>query len=107
VNIIPIIAAVLVGGAGGAYVSSLISLWDKHLDRKVRRREIIFNKAFELAKDLTELTMKVAKEAGQTAVIAPTLYRAEKFYEEAESLFDTGKLTDAYREIVEARLNKT
>lgn len=93
----PTWALVFTSAAIGAITSAMVTmvgqLLGQALDRRARRRELLFSKAIDLARWKNERTLEVAQRKGSGPYqIDDEVFLARVFLEDLETLFATGKL---------------
>ncbi len=94
VNTISFWSLVLTSAAVAAIVSSVATLLGQKLERRGRRRELLFEKAFELARGLRARAEKRAAASVQKVAVQDDLVSAETYYKWLQVLWDTGSLPD-------------
>ena len=87
-----------------AVVASVFSLFGQAVERRARRREIIFQRAFDLAQDTRGFLMQLTDKTGMTTYILDPVRYAEIYHSLLSSLFDTGKLPDGWKERIKAMM---
>ena len=72
-------------------VSILINGW---LDRRFRKKDLLFNLAFRIAKERQDLIKEIAKDTNRPAIIEDTMFYAETYYKWIDNLYENGKLPE-------------
>ena len=80
----------------GAIVSGFISFLLAYLDRRTRKKELIFSFAWKAAEHRTNLIDKISTETGKTVYLQDTVFLAGKYYSYLEDLYEKGKLPDEF-----------
>jgi hypothetical protein len=91
-------ATILTSAVVSAAIASLLNLLGQQIERRARRRELIFTKSVELARENREFIAKAAKETGQAALIHDYVVYAEMYYWLLTKLHDEGRLPDNWRQ---------
>jgi|SRR5437899_915685 len=87
-----IVVTVLTSAGVAAVVSALSQIFGQYLDRRARRKELIFARALDMAQGRYMGGIELVK-AGQTGLtILPFPLLAEASYRALEHLFEHGKL---------------
>lgn len=77
----------------GALVSSLMTAWTTHLERKARREELTFSKALEMTHQKIESLTKLFEMSDYTTMsLPPEMEMAAKFHKALSYLFTHGEL---------------
>ena len=87
-----------------ALTSLLFGFINSCLDRRARRKELLFTRAFQLAKDRTELIKEVASKTGGEAKLRDNVFLAKEYYKWLEHFYDSGDLpAEAYKVETESK----
>ncbi len=93
------LTGLLLGSAAiGALVSSVVTLIGQQMERRSRRRELLFTKALELSSEQIRLLQDVAEKHGKPVTIYPHLVYARWYYAELKQLFGHERLSDQMEE---------
>lgn len=87
----PIITIATSAGVG-AFISSVITLVGQYFERRARRRELLLEKAIDIAKSRTELVLHMADKTGESAKFYDEAFLAETYYQWFYYLLKKGKL---------------
>jgi hypothetical protein len=106
----PTIVTILTSAVVSSVVASFFNYVAQRAERHTRRKELIFEKAFELAKANRDFLVKFAESTGRTANISDYVVYAEMYHWLLEALYDNGKLPkdwrDKSKEMMDAHLGK-
>jgi hypothetical protein len=86
-------ALILSSAAIGALVSSVITIIGQYFDRSAKKKELLFNKAVELAQSHVELLKTLAKTGTRAVKISPYIVYTRVHHRQLKSLYDDGKLS--------------
>jgi hypothetical protein len=89
---------ILTSAVISAVIASVFGLIGQAIERRARRRELLFVKSVELAKENREFVMRVAKELGTGARIHDYAVYAEMYFWLLTELHDKGRLPPNWRE---------
>lgn len=87
------IEVILPAALTATFVSGVFLLFNGWRDRKNRRKELLFNLAFKIAQEKTQLVWKIAEKEGRPATFKDTIYVAEELYRELEYFYERGELS--------------
>jgi hypothetical protein len=87
-----VIQTILTASLTGAIVSGIVALVGQYFDRKARRRELLVNKAIELAKMRIEFLMRAADKSGHGVHLEDAIIMAESYYQWLAHLETHGRL---------------
>jgi|ERR1051326_337564 hypothetical protein len=88
-----IITLILGSAAVGALVSSLMTAWTTHLERRARREELIFTKALEMTHKRIDTLTKAFEMSNYTHMeLPPEMEMASKFHKALSHLFKHGEV---------------
>jgi len=93
-----LMAVILTSALASAVVASFFNLIGQAVERRARRRELVFMKSLELAKANREFVAMVADKTGQTARIHDYVVYAEMYFWLLTELHDHGTLPEDWRE---------
>jgi len=79
---------VLASAGVSAIVSSIITLVGKWQDRRQQAKVMLFDLAFRIAKERTELILKAADKSGGSASLRDDVFQAADYYKWIKHLFD-------------------
>jgi hypothetical protein len=94
---------ILTSAVISALIASILNLVGQQVERRARRRELIFTKSVELARENREFIAKAAKETGQAARIHDYVVYAEMYYWLLTGLHDEGKLPKNWRQEIKTK----
>jgi hypothetical protein len=94
---------ILTSAVVSAVIASLLNLFGQLIERRARRRELIFTKSVELAKENREFIAKAAKETGQEATVHDYVVYAEMYYWLLKELHDRGRLPENWRQQIKTK----
>jgi hypothetical protein len=86
-------------------ISGLFASATVLLDRRARRRELIFTKALELAKLKVDTLIDLYKTTGKRIFTADPVEYAEWYYKILEQLHSTGRLPTSWEDDYEKRFS--
>lgn len=90
-----------------AFVSAVMSMLGQYLERKSRHQELLFNKAFELVKQRTDLVLKITEvDPTVSAVLPDDVFVAHQYYLLLKDLFHKGKLPPKYVAAMQEKLDQ-
>jgi hypothetical protein len=92
--------AICSGGRVGIGVFTLVG---QYLERRSKRKELLFTTAFDLAKEKTDFLVSYSKDTQNTASIHDYVAYAEQYYWLAKHLHDDGCLPKNWRDEVAKR----
>jgi hypothetical protein len=92
-----ILTSVVVAAVVSAVITSMFALMGQFLERRARRKELIFAKSMELAKANREFIAVVAEKTGQMATLHDYAVYAEMYYWLIAELHDNGRLPVNWR----------
>jgi hypothetical protein len=84
---------VLTSAAVAAVVSAAATIVGQMFERRARRRELLFEKAFQLASVLRDEALR-ASGSGRKVQVQDDIVTAETYYKWLQVLWDTGALPD-------------
>ncbi len=93
-----IVTSAAVGAVASAAVSGTVALLTGVLERRARRRELIFARALDLAKVRAETLMKIADSTGARLRLRDDITLAADYFKELEHLISTGELTEDFKQ---------
>ncbi len=85
---------IVTSAAVGAVSGSIISFWGAILERKARRKEILLNKAVELAIERARFVKEIAKETSRAASIQDAAVMSATYFNWLEHVLDKGSLPE-------------
>jgi hypothetical protein len=94
---------VLTSAAVGVLVSGIVTLLGQHIERKAKRRELLFTQAVELARLKTDLLVAYSKDTRQPAAIHDYVAYAEMYHWLLKGLYDDGGLPKGWRDEIKKR----
>ena len=94
---------ILTSAVISAVIASAFGLIGQAIERRARRRELLFVKSVELAKENREFIMKVAKDLGTGARIHDYAVYAEMYFWLLSELHDKGHLPPNWRDEMKTR----
>jgi hypothetical protein len=97
---------VVTAAAIGAGVSSVFTLLLGFLDRRARRKELIFQAALEMGRRRADVAMQVSRETGTPLQLEDDVTLAEMYHAELKSLFHHGRLTPEAHKRREASMDR-
>jgi hypothetical protein len=83
---------VLTSAAVASLVSGVITLVGQTLERRSRRRELLFTKAIEMSAARVEFIKELALKTGGSAALQDPVMLAEKYFRWLTHLLDKGEL---------------
>jgi hypothetical protein len=89
---------VLSSAAVGALISSLIMVIGQVLERRAKRRELLFTKAIEMGQANVELLKETADRGRNSVALRPLVVYVRWHYKQLCSLYDSGRLTPGMEE---------
>ena len=87
-------STILTSAAIGALVAQLVQLVGQALERRARRRELIFKFAVEASRMSNVITLQIARETKRPAVIKDPIVQAASYYPLVEHLLDRGRMPE-------------
>jgi len=84
-------------------VTGVFALSGQAIERKARRREVLFTKSVELAKGNRDFIAMVADKTGQSARISDYVVYAEMYYWLLTELHDKGSLPENWRQEIQRK----
>jgi len=90
-----------------AVVASIFNLFGQAAERRARKKELLFQKTFELAQANREFLLEVSKTTGKTTSIADYVEYAVMYYWLLEALYHKGKLPEGWQEKTKDITKKT
>lgn len=96
---------ILTSAVISATIASIFAIIGQAIERKARRKELLFVKSVELAKENREFIAMVAKETGQGACIHDYVVYAEMYCWLLTKLFDEGHLPQNWRGEIKTKFN--
>ena len=96
---------ILTSAVISAVIASLLNLFGQRIERRARRRELIFTKSVELAKENREFIVKAAKETRQEATVHDYVVYAEMYYWLLTELHDRGSLPKNWRQEIKTKFD--
>jgi hypothetical protein len=94
---------ILTSAVISAVIASAFGLFGQAIERRARRRELLFVKSVELAKENREFVMRVAKELGAGARIHDSAVYAEMYFWLLTELHDKGRLPTNWRQEIKTK----
>jgi len=94
----PTVAAILTSVAVSTFVAGVFAFVGQAIERRARRRELIFVKAVELAKANRDYTLQLGKDMGGDITIHDYIPYAEMYYWLLEELEGKGSLPKNWRQ---------
>ena len=94
---VTILASVVTAAFVSALVAGFFALVSQRLERKARRRELIFTQSMELAKLNRDFVLRVAQDLGAHARIHDYAVYAEMYYWLINELYEEGRLPEDWR----------
>jgi hypothetical protein len=91
-----IITLLLSSAAVGALVSSVITAWITHLERKARQKELILAKAVELAIKHTEMRVAMTAKTSKPIVIYPEIVTTRFYHRQLKRLFSKDQISSDF-----------
>ena len=91
-----IISLLLGSAAIGALVSSLMTAWTSHLERKSRREELVLSEAINMGQKNMDVALEVARAGGRPVPIIPLIEMVMDYHKWLKSLLDTGQMPADY-----------
>lgn len=97
---IPLIAALsaLISAAVAGLVTGGITLWGQFLERRSRTRELLLNKAVELAMEHRKSLLENSKSQNVMIALVPDIFNAEHYYQWLLHLLEKGSLPAQVKE---------
>ena len=100
-----LILTILASAVVSAIVSSLLTLWGQHLERKSRkeeqrlererqRKELLLTKAIDLALARTNFVKELVIASNGSATFKDSIFLAKTYYEDLQLLLNTGDLSE-------------
>jgi hypothetical protein len=102
-SIVNLAATILTSAVISAVIASAFGLIGQAIDRRARRRELLFVKSVELARENREFIMKVAKDLGAGARIHDYAVYAEMYFWLLTELHDKGHLPANWRQEIKTK----
>lgn len=87
-----IIFSAAIGGAIGTAISAVSTLWAQYLERTHRQKELVFNKAVDLAIERVRVLMKASERSGESVGLPDPAITCEKYYCWLNYLFENKRL---------------
>jgi hypothetical protein len=94
---------ILTSALVSAFVTGVFALLGQAIERKARRRELLFTKSVELAKANRDFIAMVADKTGQTAQISDYAVYAEMYCWLLTELHDKGRLPENWRQEIQKK----
>jgi hypothetical protein len=85
--------SILASALTASLVSAIVIIANSYFDRKSRRKELLMNLAYKLAKERTDLVLKIAMEQNQPAQFQDLLVLMGGYYQWLSDLDSKGKLS--------------
>ncbi len=85
---------VVTSAAVGTIVATAMSMFSQSLERRSRKRELLMQKAIELAIERARFTFDVAKASGVKASLSDPAITTETYFQWLLHLWDNGKLPE-------------
>ncbi len=89
---------IITSAVTGALVTSIMTIVGQWRERRARQKELIFTKAFDLARRRNENVFATSRETSRSAAIVDEMVMAKDYYDAAKKLFDAGELTDKFKD---------
>lgn len=83
---------ILTSAGVAAFVTSIVSFAAQFLERRSRRREVLLQKAMELAQARTDLAVRIAEKNGSQALLHDPVFSVNTYYRWLRHLLDHGDL---------------
>ena len=99
-------ATILTSALISAVVASLLNLLGQRIERRARRRELIFLKSVELAKENRDFIMKAARDLNKDARIHDYVVYAEMYYWLLTELHNRGRLPENWRQEIKTKFGE-
>ena len=96
-------ATILTSAVISAVIASIFSMAAQAIERRARRRELLFIKSIELAKENREFLLRIAKETGATASLHDYAVYAEMYFWLLTELHDKGRLPPNWRQEIKTK----
>ena len=92
-----LIPTVVTSAAVGALASSLIGLVGAALERRARRRELLLEKAIQMAHTRREFVMGLVEKTGGEAALRDDVSLAAEYFQLLDHLIETGNLPESFK----------
>ena len=97
---------ILTSALVSALVTGAFALLAQSIERKARRKEMLFLRSLELAKANREFIAMAADKTGQTARISDYVVYAEMYYWLLTALNDNGRLPEDWRNQIKEKFGE-